>query len=64
MEPRLAKLAYLTIPERGTFVLNVHFGGKKFLRARITRSQLAGIIRDGIEPALSCEMNASFCGDQ
>ncbi|WP_304556495.1 hypothetical protein [Bradyrhizobium elkanii] len=56
LEPRDAELAFLTMPERGTFVLNVYFGGDDLVRAKITHQQLTRIIQTGLGPVLDVSL--------
>ena len=58
--PPLARLAYLTEPEQGTFLLNIQFDsatpritdvmadGSQIERVQISRDQLANIVKDGV----------------
>lgn len=46
--PKPAKLAFLSAPERGTTLLNVQTDDGTVARYRITDDQLALIVADGI----------------
>lgn len=50
-EPRTAKIAYLTNPAPGVFLLNLQLEGE-FQRVEITKAQLGNILVDGTAMAL------------
>lgn len=62
---RTAKLAYLTQPEPGQFVLNLKFeepglerGQGPFERVQISRDQLRNIVADGVAMVLQVGASA------
>jgi hypothetical protein len=61
---RTAKLAYLTQPEPGVYLLNLQFDepgmarGKAFERVEITRDQLRNIVADGVAMVLQVGASA------
>ncbi len=48
----IARLAYLTTPALGVFLLNVQVGDDEIMRFEISRAHLANIIIDGVALAL------------
>lgn len=49
---RTAKLAFLTCPAQGVFLLNLRVEGEDFYRLEISEAQLANIVVDGAGMAL------------
>lgn len=52
LEPKKARLAYLTIPAPEVLLLNLQIEGE-FMRVEISREQLAGIVVVGTRELLS-----------
>ena len=52
MKPSLARLAFLTTPAPGVFVLNFQFGDEDTTQIEISKGHLANIIIDGTSLAL------------
>jgi hypothetical protein len=50
--PRPAKLAFLTQPAPGVYLLNLRVEGEDFYRLEISKGQLANIVVDGAGMAL------------
>ncbi len=56
MKPSRAKLAFLTEPSAGVFVLNFQFGDGEVMQLEISKAQLGNILVDGAGMALqSCK---------
>lgn len=54
IEPRTARLAKVTEPERGLYVLNVQYkDGADPERTILSQDQLAGIVNDGLTMVLN-----------
>lgn len=51
-EPRAAKLAFLSEPAPGLYLLNLRAEGEDFYRLEISRGQLVNIAIDGVRMAL------------
>jgi hypothetical protein len=51
-EAKPAKLAFLTQPAQGVYLLNLRVEGEDFYRLEISRAQLANIVVDGAGMAL------------
>jgi hypothetical protein len=51
-DPRPAKLAFLTQPAPGLYLLNLRVEGEDFYRLEISKGQLDNIVVDGANMAL------------
>lgn len=60
----IARLAYLTTPAPGVFILNIQpEGSDEVLRFEISKAHLANIIISGTSMALHEETNSAFKGN-
>lgn len=54
-----AKLAFLTQPAPGLYLLNLQFHNGAFMRVDISKSQLSNIVVEGARMALGARLEAS-----
>ena len=57
MRALIARLAYLTTPSPGVYILNIQVGDDEIRRFEISRAHLANIIIDGTALALREQSN-------